>query len=138
MSVDPLIRRQVRAGRLKQTIYVEKRNPLPRRLFRQTLQPHGGDDQIRDPNTSRTSAQEQYTLILEVAFFQLERAVQACDCYATGALNVVVVAGDLVDIASQEANGVRALPVLEVDSAPRIEFLDSVDEFLDEGIELLW
>ena len=52
-------------------------------------------------------------------------------------LDVVVVAADLVLVLREQPEGVGALPVLEVDAAPREDVLHGLHELVDQRVELL-
>jgi hypothetical protein len=52
-------------------------------------------------------------------------------------LDVVIVAQHLVSVAVQQANGVGALPILEMDAAIGEDRLHRLHEFLDEFVEFL-
>ncbi len=66
-----------------------------------------------------------------------QRAVQAGHRHAAGALNVVVVTEDAVLVLGEQAQRLRALPVLEVDAAAGEDLVHGLHELLDEGVELL-
>ena len=98
---------------------------------------HGGDDQIGDADPSRAGAEEQNPLFGQRRVDDLQRRRQPGEHDAGRALDVVVVAEHLVDIAVEHTDCIRPLPVLEVDAAAGEDLLHRQDEFFDELVQLL-
>ena len=88
------------------------------------------------PIAGRAGPQEQDSLVAQLAAGDPQGAEDARKGHAGRALDVVVVAADAVPIAGQEAHGVHAGPVLEVEAAAREDFLDRLHELLDEFVPL--
>src|SRR5207302_7162916 len=110
---------------------------LPRRLACHALLTHTGDDQVGEADRGGPGAEKQNPLLLELAAGDLERIDQSSECHAARALNVVVVAADLVAIPGEKGNCIRSGPVLEVDAAVREHLLNRLHELVDELVQLL-
>ncbi len=67
----------------------------------------------------------------------LEGGEQPGERHAGRALDVVVVAADLVAVARQQVDRVAARPVLEVDAAEREHLLHRLHELVHEGVQFL-
>ncbi len=78
---------------------------------RDTLLTHTGDDQIGEADRGGPGAEKQNPLLLELAAGDLERIDQSGECHAARALDVVVVAADLVAIAGEKGYCIRSGPV---------------------------
>jgi len=76
-------------------------------------------------------------LILELAAGDLEGVDQPGKDDSCRALDVVVVAGHLVAVASQQGNGIDAGPVLEMNATVREDFLHRLHELVHESVQLL-
>src|SRR5215469_7482357 len=67
----------------------------------------------------------------------LERVDQACQRNGPRALDVVIVAADLVAVAGEQSDRVCAGPILEMEAAIRENFLNRIHELVDESVQLL-
>src|SRR4029077_2231137 len=118
-----------------ESLRIKQRNLAAGLGLRLTLHLHRFDDQLRDAGASRSGAEEQNALAGDQRSGNLQRRHQARQCNGSCALNVVVVAEDLISIAIEIPDRVRSLPVFEVDAALRENLLHSLDKLLDQFIE---
>src|SRR5262249_3318248 len=79
--------------------------------------------------------EEQDALLAERRVDDLERRGQAGEHDAGRALEVVVVTEDLLLVAVEEPDGVRPLPVLEVDAAAGEHLLYGLNELVHELVQ---
>ena len=110
---------------------------MPGRLGRHALLAHPGDDQVGEADGGGAGAEKEDPLLLELAAGDLERVDQPGERHAAGALNVVIVAAELVAVAGKQGDRIGTGPILEVDAAIREDLLNRLHELVDEGIKLL-
>ncbi len=119
-----------------EAVDVEHRNARTCLGLAQPFQHHGFHDHSGDAGAGRAGAEEQHALILHLAAGDPQRAEDADQRRAGGALDVVVVAADLVAIAREQPHRVDAGPILEMDAAARKHLLHRRDELGHERIAL--
>ena len=88
------------------------------------------------PIPAEPAPRNRTALIAQLAAGHPQGAQDPREGHAGRALDVVVVAAHPVPVARQQAHGIDAGPVLEVDAAARKDLLDRLHELLDELVEL--
>ena len=115
---------------------VEQRDAAAGLVEGQAVERHGRGNQVGDADRGRAGPQEQETLIAQLAAGDPQGALNSREDHAGRALDVVVEAAHPVAIPRQEAHGIDAGPVLEVEAATREDLLDRLHELLDELVSL--
>src|SRR4029077_9184421 len=118
-----------------ESLSIKQRDLAAGRGLRVTLHFHCFDDELGDASASRSGAEEQNALAGDRRSGNLQRRHQARQGNGSRALDVIVVAEDLVFIAIEIPDSVGSPPVLEVDAALREDLLHSLHELLDQFIE---
>src|SRR5258706_11402333 len=98
--------REVRPSGNDRALVIENPDALARIVRRESLLRHRGDNQIGDACACRACADEKETLIPQLAAGDLKGAEQSGEDHAGGALNVVVVATDLVAVTREQVDRV--------------------------------
>src|SRR6516162_8016593 len=114
---------------------VEHPDLLAGRLSRDALLAERGDNEVGEADGGGTGAEEEDPLVLELAAGDLERIDQSGEHDSRRALDIVVVARNLVAIARQQRDGISSSPVLEMDAAIWKHFLNRIHKCVDEGVE---
>src|SRR5262249_58872825 len=110
---------------------------LPGHLSRDALLASCGDEQVGEADGGGAGAEKEDPLLLELAAGELEGVDQSGKRDAGRTLDVVVVAGDLVSVTSQQSDRIDPGPVLEVNATVREDLLYGLHKLVHEGVQLL-
>ena len=116
---------------------IEHANLLASDVLRNTLLDERRDNQVGKTNGGRACAQEQDSLVLQLAAGYLQGIDQARERYACCPLNVVVIAANLIAITGKELDRIGAGPVLKVDTAVREHLPHRIHKLVHECVKLL-
>ena len=136
VRVGQLVGGQARTSSHHKTLSIEHTDLLSGNVGRDALLPQRGDDQVGQTDGRGAGAEKEDPLVLELTAGDFERVDHASQRHAGRALDVVVVARNLVAVAGQEGDGVDPGPVLEVQAAVREDLLNRGHELVDEGVQL--
>jgi hypothetical protein len=86
-----------------ESLGVKQPDLLPGHVGRDAVLAQRGDDQVSEADSGGASAEKEYPLLLELAAGDIKRVDQPGKRDAGRALDVVIVAGDLVAVAASRA-----------------------------------
>lgn len=125
---------KARTPRHYQSLGIEQPDLLACRIACDALLNYRGDNQVSKTNSGRASPGKENPLLLEPTASDLERADQPGKRDTGRALDIIVVAKNLVSVLRQIPNRMRTLPILEMNTATRKHFLYGLYKFVDELI----
>src|SRR5262249_20243246 len=95
------------------------------------------DNEVGKSDGCGARSEKEDPLLLELAPGYLERVDQSRKRDAGRALDVVIVAGDLVAVAGKQRDRIDPSPVLEVNAAVREDLLNRLYELVHKSVQLL-